>query len=131
GPAGEPGDGASDLAGGPPPATSHEDVQAESRSALCPQAAGRGRPLHESPGEGVGPERGREKSDPGPGSDPADPALATGSAGAPDPRLHAPRNDDAVRRPQCPGGACDRNVPASPHARRIPRLLGQDRSADL
>ena len=130
-PAGESGDGASDLAGGQPAAASHEDLQVEPGPALRPQAAGRGRPLHESPGEGVGPERRREESDSGARSDPADPAVAAGAAGPADPRLHAARDDDAVRRPQCPGGPRDRSVPASPHARRVPRLLGQDRSADV
>ena len=105
--AGQPRDRASDLAGPQPAAASHEDVQVEPRPALRQQAAGRGRPLHESPREGVGAECRRKEPDPGPGSDAAHPALAAGAARTADPRLHAARHDDPVRGPQCPGGPRD------------------------
>src|SRR5712664_4758024 len=87
GPAGESGDGPSYLAGRESPAAPDADLQAESRSSLRPQTAGRGRALHESPRKGVGAERGREESDPGSRPHRTDLALAARVAGAADPRL--------------------------------------------
>ena len=90
--------GAAHLARPRPAAASGAAVQAVQRPEVRRQGARRRRALRRSAGPRRGAVRRREEPDPGARPHPAGPADEEGPRRNHDPRLQAPRHDDAVRR---------------------------------
>src|SRR3989442_5589206 len=123
----QPNGGQSDLARVQLAPASGQDVQAVQGSAVHRQGPRHRRALPQSAGQGAGPVRRRESPDSSLGSPAAAVADAARAGGAPDPRLHAPWHDLALRRAERQDGQGHRGV--SPPAPRggIPPVPRHDR----
>ena len=100
-----------------PEAAPEPYLQGLERSALRGKVAGRGGPVPESARARPGAELRREEPDPGAGPHAAGPADEGRARRHHDPRLQAPRHDDAVRGAEHAGRPRDLDVPAAAPAR--------------
>ena len=114
-------DGPAHLARLRPAAAPAGDLQALHRPRLRRQGARRGRALYGPAGPGARAVRRREIPDPGARPQPAAAADAPGPGRAPQPRLHAPRHDLAVRRARRRHRAGHRQMLRSPPRHRVPQ----------